>query len=581
MNNDVIFQIDKINLKNGVTIQPKPITIIVGSNNSGKTRLLKEIKSYTTNQNDDLKILESINAKSCDLDKLLNSLGIEVITAGSNDTISYTLRTHFDLLNQGASRSWHDSLMKDVGNDALQSRIFKDTLGKMLTGYISTEDRLMAAKATIRTSGDDGSLLYSMYREGTNLENQISDYVYRAFKKKVKLDFSDIPNLSIRIGDDFSHIPPDPRDARPKLSKMSLLEGEGDGLRSFTTTVALLLVSKTPYLLLDEPEAFLHPPQAYELGRILSELTSSSKNIILSTHSVDLLKGILSKQPDINIIRLSRTRSSSSAHLLDAMEIQELRKNPLLSSHRVLDSLFYQGCVIVEGDSDRLFYEKIARQYEPADDVHYTHSQSKQSIHKFIPPYRRTNVRFACILDFDILRVPGDLKKLLQKTELKEIEKAIALQELIQQEINGKSLNEKYEKFINEAIQSLESASKPSSLLLNETIEAELRKLKSFFEEGFDETDRWIAVKKTGINALTKQSAQAFMALDALCRSVGIFILPFGSLEGSLASEKIPYSNNKKAWLQRAVEFLDKTTLPETSDLLKFVREVHNYLRSA
>lgn len=580
MSNTPGFLFDTIMLNNGVGFSPKPLTIIVGSNNSGKTRLLKEIKQFTVNKDNDLKILHSITAKPCDLTKLFEQLGIEQTSDSSGDQVSYTLRTHFEQLNQGSNKLHHQTLVKDVATDALRSSIFKDMLGKMIAAHISTEDRLIAAKAARRVSSDDKSVLVSMYREGTGIEKQLSDFVFRAFKKRIKLDFTNIPQISIRVGDDFSQLPADPRDSLPILSKLPLLEDEGDGLRSFVTTLVLLLVSRVPYLLLDEPEAFLHPPQAAELGRIIAELASPTKNVILSTHSVDLLRGILSMQPDLNIIRLTRTSTSSSAHLLDIKEIQEVTKNPLLSSNRVLDSLFYQGCVIVEGDSDRLFYDKLAREYQPNDDIHYTHSQSKQSIQQFLPPYLKTNVRFACILDFDILRVPGDLKKLLQSAGFKDVEKAIQLQQEIQQEINGKSLQEKYNLFITESLATLQAAPQPGNSIDSDTAEKTLRKMKNEFAERFDETDRWIDVKKTGIAALSKKSQATFSELTRICQSGGIFIVPFGSLEGSLASEGIPYSSNKKAWLQRAVDWLDQNKLGASSEVLLFIKQIHTYLRT-
>ena len=53
-------------------------------------------------------------------------------------------------------------------------------------------------------------------------------------------------------------------------SRTTPLKRQGDGMRSFASVVLHLLATVTPsILMLDEPEAFLHPPQARLLGTSL------------------------------------------------------------------------------------------------------------------------------------------------------------------------------------------------------------------------------------------------------------------------------------------------------------------------
>lgn len=58
------FQIEKliVNTKNGKEeIMPKRINIFIGPNNSGKSRILKELRDYLNGDNDDLKIISKIH----------------------------------------------------------------------------------------------------------------------------------------------------------------------------------------------------------------------------------------------------------------------------------------------------------------------------------------------------------------------------------------------------------------------------------------------------------------------------------------------------------------------------------------
>ena len=57
------FKIDKIlaNKSNGTEeIIPKKINVLVGPNNSGKSRFLKEIRDYLSGDNRDIKIINNI-----------------------------------------------------------------------------------------------------------------------------------------------------------------------------------------------------------------------------------------------------------------------------------------------------------------------------------------------------------------------------------------------------------------------------------------------------------------------------------------------------------------------------------------
>jgi ABC-type uncharacterized transport system ATPase subunit len=175
--------------------------------------------------------------------------------------------------------------------------------------------------------------------------------VKRAFKREIILDFTLPQRLQLRVGDDFSTVPLDPRDARPILAKHDKLDEQGDSLRSFVGILVALLAMKRSLLLIDEPEAFLHPPQAFKIGEFLAQQANNTRQIILATHSVDVLRGILSEKQDIAILRIDRVGNTNYFRLLDPDRLKELVNDPLLSSARVLDGLFYSGAVVVEADS--------------------------------------------------------------------------------------------------------------------------------------------------------------------------------------------------------------------------------------
>jgi predicted ATPase len=90
------------------------------------------------------------------------------------------------------------------------------------------------------------------------------------------------------------------------------LDEQGDGIRSFVGISLALLILKRSLFLIDEPEAFLHPPQAFRIGAFIGEQAKQSRQIIIATHSVDVLRGILSRSQDVDIVRIDRVGNRNS-----------------------------------------------------------------------------------------------------------------------------------------------------------------------------------------------------------------------------------------------------------------------------
>ena len=70
-----------------------------------------------------------------------------------------------------------------------------------------------------------------------------------------------------------------------------------------------LIAGRYSVVTLDEPEAFLHPPQAYQLGRNLAGARSVGDAAIRrGTHSTDVLSGLLEadESTPITVIRLGQ-----------------------------------------------------------------------------------------------------------------------------------------------------------------------------------------------------------------------------------------------------------------------------------
>lgn len=79
-------------------------------------------------------------------------------------------------------------------------------------------------------------------------------------------------------------------------------------------------------MLIDEPEAFLHPPLARQVGELIGDF-GDEKQIFGSTHSVEVLKGILLKSSDVNVIRITQPETyKNQINILDKGILKKLYK---------------------------------------------------------------------------------------------------------------------------------------------------------------------------------------------------------------------------------------------------------------
>jgi len=205
-----------------------------------------------------------------------------------------------------------------------------------------------------------------------------------------------------------------------RLRSFPRLESQGDGMRSFVGLLLHAMLTFHRIILVDEPEAFLHPPQARLLGTLLGREVRSDHQLFLATHSADVLRGLLeSESPGLRIIRLRRVGSVNHARELTAADAAEVWRAPVLRYSNILDGVFHEKVVVCEADGDCRFYNAVADALRsPEDhpyvrDVMFTQSGGKGGIAKLVRALRKLDVPVVAVADFDLLRQTGQLRTIV------------------------------------------------------------------------------------------------------------------------------------------------------------------------
>jgi hypothetical protein len=201
-----------------------------------------------------------------------------------------------------------------------------------------------------------------------------------------------------------------------ELAALPQIEEQGDGVRSLLGVTTQLIAGSHQILLVDEPEAFLHPPQARLLGRLLAA-RAVGQQVFIATHSADIVRGALEAGTPVTIIRLAWENGERQSAILSHAAVRELWSDPLLRYSDILTGLFHDAVVLCESDADCRYYASVRDQLNPEtgsqrrSEILFTHCGGKARMHTVVTALNAVDVPVVVVADFDILRDVGDIER--------------------------------------------------------------------------------------------------------------------------------------------------------------------------
>ena len=269
------------------------------------------------------------------------------------------------------------------------------------------------------------SPLAKLYRDG-DLEQELSHLAEESFGTTLTLDRTNA-DVRLRIGGvDGVEVPPIDHptvEYADAVAQLPSLEQQGDGIKSFLGLALIVITGEVDVVVVDEPEAFLHPAQAKSLGRWLAgQAALRGIQVLVATHDRDFVLGLLEAANDVHVTIVRVTRTANETHLrqLTATDLQTIWSDPVLRYSNVLQGLFYDRVCVCEADADCRFYaavlDNLADQTGArmvADNLMFVPSGGKQRIASLARPLTSLGVKSVVIADFDVLNNRATLQSIV------------------------------------------------------------------------------------------------------------------------------------------------------------------------
>lgn len=403
------------------------VTIFVGPNNSGKSRMLREIHEFCRGgQNRRMQLLESLEFRGVapeSIDDEINRLLIP--RPGEPDLPPDQLLIGRGMDRANAQRSTLKSVLADPETD----------LKKFCGWYVRFKTILLNGAnrthlADMQQAGDlqrdPQTTLQHLFRD-RKMRERARQIIHDALGVHFAIDPTNLGQLRVGLAERAPATEIEEcgihGDAVAFHRASTAIDDASDGVKAFIGVIIELLAGNPQVMLIDEPEAFLHPALAFRLGsEVARAATESGKRVIASTHSSAFLMGCLQSGAEVNIVRLTYRGGSATARLLPSRDLLTLMRNPLLRSSNVLSGVFYESVVVSESDTDRAFYQEINERllrYRAgwgAPNCLFLNAQNKQTVGTLIGPLRKLGIPAAAIVDLDVLKDGGTIWSKLLST---------------------------------------------------------------------------------------------------------------------------------------------------------------------
>lgn len=538
------FSIESITFSGGSRIEfgANDLVVVVGPNNAGKSAAIREVWTRLQAHPGTMPMAYVVTS------------GMSIRKTDQQPLVWETLKAigrprpsaHPDALFYNNIGATQDAVIVFV-----QNRESLAPLAPWFAMYIDTQSRfsLAAAQEAIDFGIQEATHPLHRLHQDAGLMSKLNRWFKRAFGSEIAVDHFAGRIVPLHVGPDVA-----PKEGesvtseayRERLRSRPRLDTQGDGMRGFVGLLIHALLGHHTLHLIDEPEAFLHPPQARLLGRLFADNHSQGQTFV-ATHSVDFLRGVLeAKDRNVRVLRVSRQDDQNFAADLSPDDVRELWDDPVLRYSNILDGVFHEKVIICEADGDCRFYGAVADSLREADnhpyvrDVMFAQSGGKGGVAKLVKALRGLNVPIAAIVDFDAILSTGQLRTIVEafggdwtnyNADYREVKRSIdELGKLSPDRFRARALD-----IIDRIDGNADEVTKAT---------------RSDFQRLLKDSIGAARAKESGIGVLDRDARVAAERLLGQFADLGLFIVPSGEMESFVVQE----AAEKNAWVAAVLE---------------------------
>ncbi|WP_370765175.1 ATP-dependent endonuclease [Haemophilus sp.] len=529
-------------------IELTPITVFIGPNNSGKSQALIEIEGWITRgRTESLNIISDLEFESLVEDQVYEKILNKIKIAPSKNFPPYDN----NYMVVGMYNNNCQVYLPNLINTALSpnKENFKNSELPMVLQYLTTRlDGYNRLNLITEQVADDlqeepRDTFSKLFRDKA-LISKVRDIVYNAFQKYLVIDPTNLGYLRLRLSEKE---PKDELDkslneeARVFHKNATLINDVSDGVKAFIGIIISLIAGESDFILVDEPEAFLHPTLSYKLGKEITSILDNDKRLFVATHSADFLMGCVQSNVGINIVRLTYGNQGATARVLTQDKLKPLMQNPLLRSIGVFNALFYNAVVVTEADADRAFYqeinERLLKEKDPRgiEGCLFLNAQNKQTVWDIVKPLRELGIPAVGIVDIDVIKEGGDV----------------------------------WNKVLN-------------GIYLPELSHNSYRTGRQTLKQAFDKISGKDMKRDGGVNLLNDSEKEFCLDFFKHLSDYGCLVVPVGEIEKWL--ESLDIERGKSSWLRNIFEKmgdnpdLDEYVRPASGDVWDFIGEASKWI---
>ena len=552
---------ETITFSDGVTLEldEDDIVVFVGPNNAGKSAALRELEGWVARSTAGNVIKNATMTKKGTHEDLRTYLEAKAQKSGDIANLHYG----------GIGYNIHHSHLNYFDDPA-----DRHPVAPFFAKQLTTQSRLTDSNAApgIALYQDPPTHPIHLLLMDQTLSKAISDKFRHAFGEDLTPFRAGGNKFPLYVGD--KPVIPPGKDELTKefvealLESNVLLEAQGDGMRSFAAVMLHALAEHTHSIqFLDEPEAFLHPPQARLLGRYIAENEAgTSSQLFIATHSTDVLEGLIEGGSDkVRIVRLRREGNVNHIKELSKQQTKSVTEDSLARFSRVFDGVFFEHVVICEADADCMFYQSflsiptISGDRRP--DVLFVHAAGKHRMAKITDTLRSLDVPVSVITDIDILNDETTFRDLFEKLG-GNWDDAESHWKAVSNHVVSKRPPRNAEEVASLIAKELEGIA--GSAEFPKEREQAIKRI-------FKHASPWSAMKSSGRSALSPgEPTKQYDTLCEKCSDHRLWIVPVGELEGFCRS----VGSHGPGFVEKILEERDLETDPELREAREFVERI-------